>query len=115
MPAPRGSAILAASPGPALAVETIDTIVRAAIARWAGVRERLLAPVAREVNQVIAAAESGELSDAELVQFFDKVNRSMPALFNRLDVSSLADLLEDSLGAGALAGIKSAVGQRKVE
>lgn len=92
------------------ASETIDDIVRLAVADAAGVRTRWLAPLRSEMDRLIAAAKNPAISDAALVQFIADATRAMPEIFSKLDKDALAKSLEAAMGAAALAGVKDRVG-----
>ena len=79
---------------------TLDEIVTRATADAAGVRVRWLAPVHRELEALIAAAQSDKVSDTELLALAEAVKQRIPG--TTLNTAVLRDHLEQVNGAAAL-------------
>lgn len=82
----------------------VEEIVTAAVAESVGARRRWLEPVREELDALIARAQSGQITDADLTTFAEAAARSMPDLFARMDVNALADSLTAAMGTAAVAG-----------
>jgi len=74
-----------------------------------GVPETWLAPLATWLADLERAAGDGRLSPAQFLDFADQAARRLPELFGAMDHAALARLLEGSLGAAALQGVRQAL------
>lgn len=83
----------------------VDELVRQAVANAAGVRTRWIEPLAQELDRLIQAAQDQAIDDDTLMTFLADAARNLPDLFAAIDAGSLADSLEEYLGAAALQGV----------
>gem|GEM_PF-559189 len=74
-----------------------------------GVPLAWLAPVRHALQDMIAAAENDRMDDAALRQFLANATDRLPELFDRMDISGLADALEGALGNAALQGVRQSL------
>jgi hypothetical protein len=81
-------------------------LVRQAVARVVGARERWLAPVQQELDNLVKAIQNESLDDQALVRFAEQTARNLPDLFAKMDINALADALDDSLWAATVKGLK---------
>jgi phage gp29-like protein len=87
--------------------ETAQEIVTAAVAESIGARRRWLEPVQEQIDRLVQAAMSGEVSDADLARFAEECAREMPDLFARMDIGALAESINRALGAATVAGVET--------
>jgi len=80
-----------------------------ALSESLGVPLAWLAPVRAELADMVRAAENDRMSDADLLQFLRHATDRLPELFDRMDLSGLADALEGALGNAALAGVRASL------
>ena len=103
----RGKKPAAATGGEAQ--EVVEDIVRMAVADAAGIRARWLAPLKVELDRLIRAAKDKSITDEVLMAFVADAARSMPELFERLNIETLARHIEVAMGAAAVEGVKARV------
>jgi hypothetical protein len=78
-----------------------------------GVPPEWVAPLGEQLAMIEAKAADRSLTDAEFLDFFENSVRSTPELFADMDISAFASVLEASMGAAALDGIKKTLKQHK--
>jgi hypothetical protein len=101
---------IAAASGGDKAASPVAGIVRRAVATAAGVRERWLSPLAKEMDKLIEAAQSSNVSDEQLRGFIEAARKSLPELFAQMPVEVLADHIENAMGQAAVKALQDRKG-----
>lgn len=89
--------------------EAVGAVITRAVARVADVRPRYLGPVQRELNRLILAAKSGQLSDIQLAEFLTASANRMPELFGQIDHGAFADELRVAMEEAIVRGVRDGV------
>ncbi|WP_184017454.1 phage portal protein family protein [Haloferula luteola] len=82
----------------------LEKIVDSMLENLTGVSAEWLGNVQPFFARLAALAESGNVSDEDLIEAVEKAQGEMPELFDRLDTEALSDALEDSMAAAMLEG-----------
>lgn len=88
----------------------------ATLARFAsaiGVPSEWVAPLARQLAQIEAKARDKTLTDAEFLDFFEKSVTATPELLADMDIEAFAAVLEATMGAAAIEGLKRNLQQHR--
>lgn len=88
---------------------TIDSIVTQAVADGVGARRQWLAPLAAEIQRLIAVAKTEHLTDADVVRLVEAGRARLPDLFTELDVPAFAKHLTAAAGTAARVALESNV------
>lgn len=84
--------------------EAQTTLVNNVLEDLTGVQNAWLAPVKPFIQDLIAKAESGEVSDADLIATLKRASEQMPELFDKLNTAALSTALEKAMGASVVNG-----------
>lgn len=74
-----------------------------------GVPAKWLMPIRTMLVDIIAKAEDGKLSDAELTTYLETAAQKIPELFEKMDIDVFAKFLESATSGAALDGVKDAL------
>jgi phage gp29-like protein len=96
------------------AADATSKIVDAALEDLTGVEARWLGGVKPFFHQLIAAAQSKQVTDEDFVKLLAKANQQMPELFNRMKPEELATALENAMSAAVVNGAVRGSLNRKV-
>jgi phage gp29-like protein len=89
-----------------------DSGLRARLATELGVPDSWLAPVNAWISDLESAASDERLTARQVLDFADAAHRRLPELFGKMDHAALARLLEGSMGAATLQGVREALAAR---
>lgn len=92
---------------PAIAAENDSTVEK--LADSIGVPAEWVAPLGSQLAEIEARARDKTLTDAEFLDFFEKTVASTPELFADMDIEAFAAVLEASMGAAAIEGLKESI------
>ncbi len=94
-------------PNPALpgTEEPLANEVAAAL----GVPKGWVSPIEDLLARLQAKVEDGNVSDAEILQFFKDTQAQLPELLGGMDVEALAGVFESALGASVLEGVRETI------
>ena len=97
------------------AADATDKIVNAALEDLTGVEAKWLGGVKPFFHQLIAAAQSKQVTDADFVRLLAKAQKEMPELFSRIQANELATALENAMSAALVNGAARSSIKRKVK
>lgn len=108
-----GAGDLPAPPHHLHASDATSKIVDAALEHLTGVEARWLGGVKPFFHQLIAAAQSQHVTDADFVRLLAQARQQLPELFNRLKPAELAAALEHAMSAAVVNGAVTGSLKRK--
>jgi len=68
-----------------------------------------LEPVRALIDEIVAKAEGGELSEEDLTNYIESAARRIPEIFGEMDIEAFAKFLEGLLGSAAFQGVADAI------
>lgn len=110
----EGSKVAAKSPNRITSPDT-DGLGLAVAKRLADVNETWLAPVRPVFAALAAKAKDRDWTDADFIAAVEEASAAMPTLFDRLDTETLAEALEETMGAAMFNGAQRALARGRVE
>jgi len=87
----------------------ISNRATALVADTLGVPSGWVSPIEDLLARMEAKVADGNVSDAELLQFFKDTQARLPELLGDMDVAEMAGVFESALGAAALEGVRASV------
>lgn len=88
----------------ARAKDATEKLTENVLEELTGVEAKWLAGVKPYFRRLVAAAKSGNVSDAEFVRTLEQAKKEMPELFTRLNHEAIARALEAAMGSAAVNG-----------
>lgn len=85
-------------------INTLDKLTDNVLEHATGVEARWLGVVKPVFMKLVAAAKSGEVSDAQFLETLRHAQRAFPELFDKMDKEHLAEAMEKAMGAAAVNG-----------
>jgi phage gp29-like protein len=79
---------------------------RSAVAGTLGVPDSWVTPIEDLLTEMESKVSDGNVSDAELLQFFKDTQARLPELLGDMDVEALSGVFESALGASVLEGVR---------
>jgi len=92
-----------------------DALGLAVAKRLADVNEQWLAPVRPVFAALMAKAKDRDWTDADFIAAVKAASEAMPTLFDRLDTETLAEALEETMGAAMVNGAQRALARVREE
>lgn len=85
-------------------INTLETLTNNVLENLTGVQSRWLGAVRPEFVELVKAAKSGAVSDAQFITALERASKKLPELFTKLDTRDLALAMEKAMGAAAVNG-----------
>jgi hypothetical protein len=85
------------------------TVLEQAVAAGVGARAQWLAPLADELQRLIAIVNNQKFTDADVLRLVEAGRARLPELFAELDPAAFSAQLTAALGAAARAGLQDSL------